>query len=513
MPKSFSAKATSRRRFVTKPFDIERWLYWSWVLLLCWLPIPLGSVEPWAFAVMQVGVYTILGVWCVAYSLGRVSPTQAFIHAKWFVWLLVGWLAYLALYLVPLPVDFIALISPATAAIHRETLAFDGGWRTVALEPHAALVSLLKSLAYVSGFVVTLLLVNSRERARQMLSVLVVFALMMAVYGILMHLNQARITWFGSPMFHGDVAKGTYFNRNHFAGYLEMTLALGIGLLIADLRDRNATTWRQFLRNFLEWIFSPKMRLRLMLCVMVIALVSTRSRMGNTAFFASLMIAGMIGIICSRYATRATVVLLVSLITIDLFIVGSWFGVEQLVQRIENTSIVRPEVSILDAQSVEERLDATTSTLAMIRDFPAVGVGPGAWSVVFPKYRAEDVMPGFFEHAHNDYAQLAAEFGVIGFVWLGVIVISSVVVAIAAHAKRRDPLMRGISFASIMGILSIMIHSSVDFNLQIPANTMYFMVLLALAWIALYLDRRPKTPEQVDPGTSDALIHQHTEVS
>jgi hypothetical protein len=64
-----------------------------------------------------------------------------------------------------------------------------------------------------------------------------------------------------------------------------------------------------------------------------------------------------------------------------------------------------------------------------------------------------------------------------------------------------------------MGILSIMIHSSVDFNLQIPANTMYFMVLLALAWIALYLDRRPKTPEQVDPGTSDALIHQHTEVS
>jgi len=347
-----------------------------------------------------------------------------------------------------------------------------------------------------------------------MLSVLVVFALMMAVYGILMHLNQARITWFGSPMFHGDVAKGTYFNRNHFAGYLEMTLALGIGLLIADLRDRNATTWRQFLRNFLEWIFSPKMRLRLMLCVMVIALVSTRSRMGNTAFFASLMVAGIIGIAFSRYATRGTVVLLVSLIAIDVFIVGSWFGVEQLAQRIENTSIVRQEVPAVGAQeSVEERLDATASTMAMIKDFPLTGVGPGAWSVVFPKYRTEDVMPGFFEYAHNDYAQMAAEFGAIGFLWLGAIVVISFLVAIMAHAKRRDPLMRGLSFASIMGILSIMIHSSVDFNLQIPANTMYFMVLLALAWIALYLDRRPKTPEQVDPGTSDALIHQHTEVS
>ncbi|MBC7624927.1 MAG: O-antigen ligase family protein [Aeromicrobium sp.] len=497
---------------MTKPFDVERVLFWSWVVLLCWLPIPLGSVEPWAFAAMQVGTFTILAAWCVIYAMGRASLSETFVRATWFVWLLVGWLGYLTLYVIPLPFDVIALISPATAAMHRETLAFDSGWRTLALQPHAAQVSLLKSLAYVAGFVVTLLLVNSRERARQMVFVLVVFALVMAVYGVLMHLNAVRITWFSSPMNHGPVASGTYFNRNHFAGYLEMTLALGIGLLIADLRDRMATTWKQFLRNFLEWIFSPKMRLRLMLCVMVIALVSTRSRMGNTAFFASLMVAGIIGIAFSRYATRGTVVLLVSLIVIDVFIVGSWFGVEQLAQRIENTSIIRQEVPVVGAQeSVEERLDATSSTLAMIKDFPVVGVGPGAWSVVFPKYRTEDVMPGFFEYAHNDYVQMAAEFGVVGFLWLGLIVLASFVAAIMAHSQRRDPLMRGLSFASIMGVLSIMIHSSVDFNLQIPANTMYFMVLLALGWIALYLDRRPKTLEQVDPGASDALIHQPTE--
>jgi O-antigen ligase len=474
--------------------DPIKGLFWAWVMLLCWLPIPLGSVEPWAFAVMQVGVYAILGVWCVAFSMGRVPLTAAFTHAKWFLWLLAGWLGYLVLYLIPMPLDLIALISPATAAMHRETLPFDGGWRTLALDAHAAKSSFLKSLAYVCGFVVTLLVVNSRERVRQLLWVLVGFALVMSVYGILMHLNGAKITWFSSPMNHAPVASGTYFNRNHFAGYLEMTLALGIGLLIADLRDRQATTWKQFLRNFLEWIFSPKMRLRLILCVMVIALVSTRSRMGNTAFFAALMIAGIIGIVCSRYATRGTVVLLVSLIAIDVFIVGSWFGVEQLAQRIEQTSIVRQEVPLVGAQeSVEERLDATTSTVAMIKDFPLTGVGPGAWSVVFPKYRTEDVMPGYFEYAHNDYAQMAAEFGVIGFVWLAVIVITSFAVAIVAHARRRDPLMRGLSFASIMGILSIMIHSSVDFNLQIPANTMYFMLLLALAWIACYLDRRPQS--------------------
>jgi hypothetical protein len=45
-----------------------------------------------------------------------------------------------------------------------------------------------------------------------------------------------------------------------------------------------------------------------------------------------------------------------------------------------------------------------------------------------------------------------------------------------------------------MGVTAILIHSSVDFNLQIPANAMLFMVLLALAWISLYLERR-STPD------------------
>ncbi|MFM7459718.1 MAG: hypothetical protein ACKO15_02610 [Burkholderiales bacterium] len=46
--------------------------------------------------------------------------------------------------------------------------------------------------------------------------------------------------------------------------------------------------------------------------------------------------------------------------------------------------------------------------------------------------------------------------------------------------------------------------------MQIPADIMTFMVLLALAWIALYLDRRPAKPEQIDADASDALIDQNS---
>jgi hypothetical protein len=73
---------------------------------------------------------------------------------------------------------------------------------------------------------------------------------------------------------------------------------------------------------------------------------------------------------------------------------------------------------------------------------------------------------------------------------LGAIVVASLGAALRAQWLRRDPLMRGMAFASIMGVTAILIHSSVDFNLQIPANAMMFVMLLALGWIALHLGRR-----------------------
>jgi hypothetical protein len=38
-----------------------------------------------------------------------------------------------------------------------------------------------------------------------------------------------------------------------------------------------------------------------------------------------------------------------------------------------------------------------------------------------------------------------------------------------------------------MGIIALLIHSFVDFNLQIPANAGFFTVLLAMGWLARYM--------------------------
>ena len=99
---------------------------------------------------------------------------------------------------------------------------------------------------------------------------------------------------------------------------------------------------------------------------------------------------------------------------------------------------------------------------------------------------------GYYNHAHNDYLEFATETGLVGLALLGLAVISSLLVAVIAQYRRRDPLMRGLSFAAIMGICAIMIHSTVDFNLQIPANAITFMLLLAMGWIALGMKSKRK---------------------
>jgi O-antigen ligase len=109
--------------------------------------------------------------------------------------------------------------------------------------------------------------------------------------------------------------------------------------------------------------------------------------------------------------------------------------------------------------------------------------------VVFPRYRPESVR-AFFDHPHNDYAEFTSESGVLGFVILGTFVALSLGAALLAQWRRRDPLMRGMAFACVMGVTALLIHSTVDFNLQLPANAVLFMVTLSLGWIALFLDRR-----------------------
>jgi hypothetical protein len=189
---------------------------------------------------------------------------------------------------------------------------------------------------------------------------------------------------------------------------LNMTLAIGIGLLIAGLSERRAASWKEFLSDTIAWILSPKMILRLSLCILVIALTTTHSRMGNTSFFSALLIAGVIGIALSRRATRNTVLLLASLVILDLAIVGSWFGVDKLAQRIEQTTM----------QDVQEREDPAAFTPPLDKGLSDLWRRSGLVLHYLSALSAGKGQ-GILRLRHNDYAQITAEIGVVGIGLLG----------------------------------------------------------------------------------------------
>ena len=336
----------------------------------------------------------------------------------------------------------------------------------------------LKHCAYALAFALTLLLVRGRTRLAWLCGAIVAGGMLQAFYGSFMHLARIDVEVLGMPIHHSNQASGSYVNRNHLAGLLEMCLAVGIGLIVAQLDDRPRRSWHDFLQDTARLLLSGRAMLRLVLVIMVVALVMTRSRMGNTAFFASLLVTGASALLLSRHAPRGTVLLISSLIVIDIAMIGTWFGVERTVKRIAETTV----------QNVEERVEPSVYAVKIIDDYPLFGTGGGTFYTAFTRYRGHDI-PDYYDHVHNDYVQYLTDTGIVGGSLFGLLVLASFIAAVLAQARRRDPFSRGIAFGVIMGIIAIGIHSTVDFNLQIPANAFIFTILLALGWLSLYLNR------------------------
>jgi len=183
-------------------------------------------------------------------------------------------------------------------------------------------------------------------------------------------------------------------------------------------------------------------------------------------------------------------VLIVSLLVIDVFIVGAWFGLEKVQQRIVHTRL-----------ETEARVEVDYYAWDQARDFLMTGSGAGSFYTVFPYYREYGIR-GFYDHAHNDYLELLSESGVVASSFLAGTAILCLGAALLAQRRRQDPLLRGMAFSATMGITAILIHSGADFNLQIPANAALFMVLMALPWLALDLGRLSIRQQRHSPSGS-----------
>lgn len=436
----------------------DRHLFFAFCLLIVWAPIPLGSNRVWAMQILQAWIAVISAGLCWQIGKGRLELAPALKKAWIPVACLSGILLWTLLQILPPP------LSPLDSSTRNVTSGY---------------LALQKSMAYTLVFLCALQLLATPQRLERAALVIVASGVLQAVYAVLVTLGGPSFDLLGLKLISPfkDATTGTFVNRNHLAGYLEMSLATGIGLLMARLEPGDSDMgWRERSRRLLRALLGGKAMVRLFLVIMVIALVMTHSRMGNSAFFASMGISAMIGLFLYRKVSRSLVLLFASMIVIDLFIVSAWFGLDKLASRIEGTRI-----------SEEVRLDVNANAWPWLQEHWLAGSGAGSFGSQFPAYRTADVGP-FFDFAHNDYLQILGEYGVIGAAFFVLMIASSLWAAVRAQRQRQNQVLRGMAFAAMMGITSLMIHASVDFNHYIPANAMLFVALCAFASAARHMD-------------------------
>lgn len=448
-------------------------LFHSFLLLVFWLPIPLGSNRPWAWGIIEIAAFALLASY---FLLAVQNNDNVLSKLAPYKFLLLGFFTvqlWLVLQYLPLPQSLVFLFSPNLADIYQNV---PETFKTFSLDPSQTQVSSFKGLAYFCVMLLSLLLVTTEHRLKKLLVVMVLSGTFQAVYGSLQAMSGNTTSWVFSVA-NSSIATGSFIYKNHFANFLLLSLAMGIGLLVANLSPQQHNSTKAKLRELIGSLLQGKAVLRIALALMVIGLVMSRSRMGNAAFFVAMTVTGIFAIFYFKNRNKGLTLLLLSLFIIDTFILGAWFGLDKVKHRIEQTSL-----------SQETRDEVVVYGLELIKKYPLTGTGAGSFYAVFPMVQGDDINL-FYDHAHNDYLQFTIEYGIPFTLLLALIVLTSIWQSIYTMRHRKNNLMKGVAFGCMMAIIGMLIHSSVDFNLQAPANAVYFILILTLAWQSRFLLR------------------------
>jgi O-antigen ligase len=130
-----------------------------------------------------------------------------------------------------------------------------------------------------------------------------------------------------------------------------------------------------------------------------------------------------------------------------------------------------------DGLNSDGRTGLWAETIPLIKAYPFFGCGLGGYETAFSRFKISGVLVTD-DFVHNDYLQLLAELGLIGFVIVAVLAFSVVRIAVSGAVKSSDPETCYFGVACLGALSTIALHSFADFNLYIPANAML------LAWIA-----------------------------
>jgi len=393
-------------------------------LLVCLVlitPIPYGTVEPWWKAAFICAVFGV----CIL-AVVEIAVSNAIRFNSW-----------------PVLLPLLALAA----------LAFVQSWTRISADVFETRFVSFQLLALTVFVGLLYQYAATPDRMRVLIFVIIGMAVVSAIFGTLRQTTQHQIG-FVLPLLKPSQGFAQFINKNHFAFLMEMAFGLGVGLVIGE-RSRQGWIYLAFLPPL--WV----------------GLVLSNSRGGILAMLVQVVIAALL--LTKRLALR---VALATALVAGVLLGTLWVGGDRLLSNFEHAS---SEVAV-DASTAGEgasRNEIWRATLKLFAAHPVLGAGLGGYWIAITAYHDA---PGTLtpQEAHNDYLELLASGGVIGFA-LGVWFVVSVVRLAQKNLWSSTGSLRAVRIGAILGLAGVAVHSLVDFGLHLTGNAVVFLVLIMLA--------------------------------
>jgi O-antigen ligase len=302
-----------------------------------------------------------------------------------------------------------------------------------------------------------------RQETTQIVGLMLIFlAMAISLYALFQFLTASDYTWqFLKPEGYRKRGSGTFICPNNLAGYLGMILPLSLAF---TLTGRIEHLLKVFLAYASLAIFT--------------GITVTLSRGGWLSMAVSLAVLYFWLVTHRHYRKQALIGLGIFVVIFAVF----YWKADMPPNRYER---------IVVAHEVEDvRFRLWGPAVAMWKDHLWFGVGPAHFDTRFPQYRpADPELQGRPERAHNDYLNTLADWGLVG----GVLVLAcwgvfywqvfrgwKFVQRTQNDLSSKRSNKAAFVLGGAVGLLAILAHSVVDFNMHIPANAILAVTILAL---------------------------------
>jgi Flp pilus assembly protein TadD len=377
--------------------------------------------------------------------------------------------------------------------------------------PRHTLTAALIFVGYAAVYALIVQTVRTRRQVGRLVRGLLLLGGLVAFLGLVDYLTgESALTRLRGHAFPSRLA-GTFVNPDHLAAWLAMLIALGMGWTATRGRagrHEPSLARRLAVRELRERAVRRTLPM-LGIVVMAIALVFTLSRGGLVNLVVALL--ALLAMLWAVGRLRRSLVV-TGVLVVAVLGYGGWIGFGPVLARLSIAS-----------EGTAYRLGQYVASLPLLREFPVLGVGLGAYREIYFRHQPLAHQPEvlFFPYAHNDVLQLALELGPLGVVlclFLGWRVVADLV---GAHllgrgacpvdggageaAMRSDRYSLGVAIGALAGVAGLLAHSLLDFSARIPAVGILAAALLGLATVALHTRLQPGH-EQLLSGTAGLQI-------